>query len=186
MLYSRREWLVTSSFLTTSAFVNWRNKGIYQYLMAKVTATKTVLPEGKYLPFDWSFGEIGVNTEGVHLSWSQTNISKKSGIRLRITSATDVREVVVLEVKTATSGKKIGDLDIRFAHLLQPFEIEIPAESIKIVLAEGVQLTMKQGTKPFWFFSEKQKSKKLTRTSWRPGIAQRIERCTGFWKTPRG
>ena len=149
--------LVSSALLTTTAVLGnaAKNRG-YQYLLAQVKAVKTALPEGKYIPFDWSFSEIGVNTEGVHLSWNTKSISKKSNLRLRITGATDVREIVVLEIKTAISGKKIGELDLRFAHLLQPFEIEIPSEDIKFVLAEGIILTMKQGTKPFWFFTKNQ------------------------------
>ena len=182
MKLNRRQMLISTALLTTSAVLGRTEKRApYRYVLAKVKATKTALPEGKYIPFDWSFGEIVENTEGVgdfrlgmsdvgdglpkseipnpksnegvHLSWNETNISKKSSVRLRITSATDVREVLVLEVKTAISGKKIADWNLQFAAMLQPFELEIPKEFIKIVEEEGITLTMLKGTKPFWFFS---------------------------------
>ena len=58
--------LVKSALLTTTAiFGNTEKKQAYKYFLAQVTATKTALPEGKYIPFDWAFSEIGVNTEGV-------------------------------------------------------------------------------------------------------------------------
>jgi unsaturated rhamnogalacturonyl hydrolase len=73
---------------------------------------------------------------------------------LRITSATDVREVLVLEVKTAISGKKISDLNLQFACYMQPFDLAIADEDVEAVFTEGVVLTMKQGSKPFWFFTK--------------------------------
>ena len=174
--------LIRSALLTTTAVFGEVKKGKYQYLLAQVTAAKTALPTGKYIPFDWSFSEIGVNTEGVvdfglgisdvgstspkseisnpksnegvHLSWNNINIPKKSAARLRITSATDVREICIIEAKTAISGKKIGILDMRFAHYMQPFELEISAEIIKTVRTEGIILTLTEGTKPLWIFTD--------------------------------
>ena len=183
--------LVKSALLTTTAiFGNTEKKQAYKYFLAQVTATKTALPEGKYIPFDWAFSEIGVNTEGVvdfglgisdvgstppkseisnpksnegvFMSWNNINIPKKSAVRLRITSATDVREICILQAKTAISGKKVGILDMRFAHYMQPFELEISAEMIKTVIAEGITLTLKEGTKPLWIFSNGDKGQTAT------------------------
>ncbi len=150
---TRRQMLATVAVLTsTSVFGKWEKDSSYQYLLVKVEGSKNNLPSDKYIPFDWAFIEISAGNEGVKLSWK--TIPKNSSLRLRITSATDVREVCILEIKTTISGKKIAEWDIRFAAMLQPFELEIPKEFIKLIVEEGITLTMLKGTKPFWFFSK--------------------------------
>jgi len=157
---NRRQMLAAAAVLTSSSvFGQEKANPAYRYVLAKVEGSKNNLPADKYIPFDWAFSEIAAGSEGVKLSWNQLGIPKKSSLRLRITSATDVREVLVLEVKTAISGKKIADWNLQFAAMLQPFELEIPAEDAKLVLAEGVQLTMLKGSKPFWFFAENNATK---------------------------
>jgi len=144
----------TALFASSSAFGKlWQENGAYQYFLAKIDGPNPVLPANKYIPFDWGFSEISVANEGIKLTWNTPVIQKESLVRLRITSATDVREVCVLAVKTAVSGKKIGELDIRFAHYMQPFELPIAPEDISAVLQEGITLQLIKGTKPFWFFS---------------------------------
>ncbi len=150
---SRRQMLAASALLATATtFEKWMKKVSYSYVLASVAGAKAVLPVDKYIPFEWAFGEIKENTEGVKLTWQQGIFKPKQSVRLRLTSATDVREVLILEVKTAVTHKKIADWDMRFAAYMQPFDLEIKAEDVKTVFTEGVILTMKQGTKPFWFF----------------------------------
>ena len=152
--------LKTATLLATAVpLENWVPNDAYKYLLAKVTDSQKILPLDKYIPFDWAFGEISTGNEGIKLSWNKAIPSKKESVRLRITSATDVREIVVLEVKTAISGKKIADWDLRFAAMLQPFELPIPSEYLKIVFTEGITIKMVKGTKPFWFFTENNSSK---------------------------
>ena len=149
----------TTLLATSTAFGHSEAKGSYEYLLGKVSGGETVLPTDKYIAFDWTFSEISAGNEGIKLSWNQALPTKKESVHLRITSATDVREVLVLEVKTAKSGKKIADWDLRFAALLQPFELPIPTEELKAVFDEGVTLKMVKGTKPFWFFTNKNSDK---------------------------
>ncbi|NBB21983.1 hypothetical protein GVN20_21680 [Runella sp. CRIBMP] len=160
MLYSRRQMLKTATLLaTTSPFENWAVNAAYSYLLAKVTEEEAILPTDKYIAFDWSFSEISAGHEGIKLNWNQPLSSKNQFASLRITSATDVREVLVLEVSTAKTGKKIADWDMRFAALLQPFELQIPQEYLQAVFDEGITLKMAKGTKPFWFFKNNHSAK---------------------------
>jgi unsaturated rhamnogalacturonyl hydrolase len=125
----------------------------YQYFLAKTLGGESSLSTDKYIPFEWAFSEISNGSEGVKLSWNQLIPTNNESIHLRITSATDVREVLVLEVKTAITGKKIADWDLRFAALMQPFDLEIPKENLKAVFTEGIILKVVKGTKPFCFFT---------------------------------
>ncbi len=132
---------------------DWGKQKAYRYVLANVTGGEAILPNDKYIPFDWAFSEISAGNEGIKLGWKDVDVSDKSMARLRMTSATDVREALVLEVKTAKSGKKIADWNLQFAAYMQPFDLEISQEILKTVLAEGLSLKMLKGTKPFWFFS---------------------------------
>ena len=125
---------------------------MYKYFSANISPSKTSYLEDKYIPFDWSVGEIVKNTEGVKLTWRQAMPTEKQSVRLRITSATDVREVLILEVRTAVSQLKIAEWNIQFAAYMQPFELDIPNEFVAAVFTEGIQLTIKEGTQYFWFF----------------------------------
>ncbi len=146
--------LATTAFFTSiSVFGNKKKMPAYQYFLAKVDGSKVNLPTDKYIPFNWAFSEISAENEGVKLSWNQSNIPKNASYRLRITSATDVREVLVLEVKSAISGKIIAEWNLQFAAMLQPFDLDISEEDSKLLLSEGIQLRILKGTKPFWFFS---------------------------------
>lgn len=155
---TRRDWLATAVLLTTSAFGIGRQIAPYRYVLAAESGSAMPLPNGKYIPFEWGFGEVppvGVsgNGNGLKLAWNQpVTVPANSRATMRITSATDVRENVEITVKTAVSGKLVGTFDSRFAMYLQPFELPIPATDLPAVLAEGVNLTMAAGSKPFWFF----------------------------------
>jgi len=135
--------------------------------MAQVAGAPAIIPADKYVPFDWAVSEIRRDGDGLKLTWNQDKTTRKSRATpgratpgratpgratLRLTSATDVREEIAVDVKTSASGRMIGTFDIRFAMYLQPFELPIPAADLALVLAEGVTLTMVKGSKPFWFF----------------------------------
>jgi unsaturated rhamnogalacturonyl hydrolase len=155
MNFTRRQMLKTATILASTApFENWVKADAYQYLLAKVSGREAILPTDNYIAFDWVFSVISAENEGIKLSWNQTIPQKNESARLRITSATDVREELIFEVKTAVSGKKIADWDLRFAALMQPFELPIPKEDLQAVFKEGIILKMIKGTKTFWFFSE--------------------------------
>jgi unsaturated rhamnogalacturonyl hydrolase len=157
---NRRQMLKTTSLLvSTPSFENWKEIEAYQYWLANVSGGEAQLPKDKYIPFDWSFSEISNENGGIKLKWKAKNLDKKSLARLRITSATDVREAFVLEVKTTISNTKIADWDLQFAVYMQPFDLEIPKEMINEVLEEGISLKTIKGTKPFWIFTESGSSK---------------------------
>ncbi len=155
---TRRDWLATAVLLTTSVFGMGKQTAPYRYVLAAESGRATPLPNGGYVPFEWGFGEVPPvgapgNGNGLKLTWNQPAAAPaNSRATLRLTSATDVRENVEITVKTAVSGKFVGTFDIRFAMYLQPFELPVPATDLPAVLAEGVNLTMAAGSKPFWFF----------------------------------
>jgi hypothetical protein len=137
---NRREMLKATTMLaSTITIANWAIRKQYRYALAKISGGDALFPNGKYIPFDWSFSEISNQNEGIKLSWDNIAIKSKDSARLRITSATDVREALVLEVRTAISNKKIADWDLQFAAYMQPFDLEISKENVEEVLYSAME-----------------------------------------------
>jgi unsaturated rhamnogalacturonyl hydrolase len=159
MILTRRNMLKAATVLiSTPSCRIWAKNDVYRYLLAKVSGGDSILPKDKYIAFDWAFSEISADNEGVKLNWNHGISQKNESLSLRITSATDVRENLELEVRTAISNKLIANWDLRYAALLQPFDLPIPKEHIEAVFTEGIILKMLKGTKPFWFFSDNKTS----------------------------
>jgi len=167
---NRREMLKATTMLaSTITIANWAIRKQYRYELANISGGDAIIPNGKYISFDWSFSEISNQNKGIKLSWNNLDIKSKDSARLRITSATDVREALVLEVRSAISNRKIADWNLQFAAYMQPFDLEIPRENVEEVLSEGIFLTIKKGTKPFWIFTNKN-SQKFTPNAYLPHL----------------
>lgn len=154
--YSRREWLQMSSMavaaasLPTILLAIHHSSTSYRYQIAVTKAVPFSLPANKSVPFNWAVAELPVNASSIQFSWSKKINPKGSTIQFRLTSATDVREECVLEL--ATANQIIGTLDVRYAHYMQPFEIDIPLALLPQILSDGLTVKMIKGTKPYWFF----------------------------------
>ncbi len=110
------------------------------------------MAEGKRLPFEWNAFAVPLPgaTEYPVLKW--TDLPSTGAGRLRFTIAIDLREEIAIDIRLAKSGEKIGELDIRFAPVLEPFEIILTDEQTRKVADEGISLVMTKGENPVWFF----------------------------------
>lgn len=151
--------LILICFLLQDKVINAQES--FQYYLSTVKQNKMELPVGKTIPFDWKAVAILGGAENILLTFNDKINAKNKKIWFRITSATDVREDVVVEVKSAKSGKIIGEFDIRYAHYMQPFQLEISKKELKLILREGVVLNLKKGSAPFWIFVPDQNNKQI-------------------------
>ncbi|TCD28343.1 hypothetical protein EZ456_06575 [Pedobacter psychrodurus] len=154
---NRKEWLKFSAVALTSVLVSdklWsKNKpGSLNYLMAEITSAPLLSLGDNTIPFNWTVAEIKPDNVGLQMNWSQ-KLEKNTDAYFRLTSATDIREECIIELSLASTKRKIGQLDIKYAHYMQPFEIIIPPVLMPLILQEGITLKMIKGTKPFWFFA---------------------------------
>ena len=109
------------------------------------------LPAGKRVPFEWrAFAVPEPGENGPVLRWDIRPLEQPS--RLRVTTAIDGREEKLVDVLLAESGDKIGELDLRFTPVLEPFEVLLSASRTRQVLEQGVRLSMRFGSSPVWFF----------------------------------
>lgn len=86
----------------------------------------------------------------VTLSWPQAPTAEAGGW-LRVTTGIDDREQKRIEVRLAVSGRVIGELDLRFAHAQEAFQLRLDAAVWAEVVSEGVTLTLLEPVKrPLW------------------------------------
>lgn len=123
---------------------------------ANAEAPTAIVPAGKRVPFGWSAFAVAAaqSTLPVVLSWPRPS-SFKTPMRLRVTTALDVRENKLVEARTAQTNELLGTFDIRFASICQPFEIVLAPEKVDLAAREGVRLQMTRGEAPLWLFDGK-------------------------------
>ncbi|WNR42813.1 glycoside hydrolase family 88 protein [Paenibacillus roseipurpureus] len=113
----------------------------------------SVIPVGKRLPLGWKALPIGgVAKDCVRLSLGRAVMKQPAW--LRVTVALDVREAVRIEVLSAVSETVLGELDIRYASVFQPFQLWLSAAQAERLSYEGVLLRLRQGSSPIWVFIE--------------------------------
>ncbi len=133
----------------------------YEYHLAEKIGNAAAIPDGYDISFDWQAALIPQSSGGLKLAWNPGTFPKNQPARLRIVSATDGREVVRLRVRTARTGTDLGELDVRFAIYMQPFELEISPENLPKVLDEGIVLQQVEGENPFYIFTNSESANKL-------------------------
>ncbi|MFC3559269.1 glycoside hydrolase family 88 protein [Pedobacter jamesrossensis] len=158
---NRRNWLQFSSSALAALLLSnntWAIEELqnFEYLVSDSLTEPSFKSDTITFPFDWLVSEITTNGKDLRLNWSR-EIKQAKKVFFRITSATDIREECTLQLLTAKSKKEIGTLDMRFAHYMQPFEVLIEENLIKIVLEEGIVLKKISGVKPLYVFTPSEK-----------------------------
>lgn len=127
----------------------------YHLPASTVKSPKAQVPIGKRTPFGWdTFVVPQTGKSGrVTIGFEKTD-SPYDEMRLRVCSVLDIREDVIINVYSVASKLLIGSFDIRYPHILQPFELLIDPSHHSDVLRKGVTLRMVKGNVPTWFLSQ--------------------------------
>lgn len=128
------------------------------HVLAPVPATAPVLlPKGKRVPAGWPAFAVGADPVVLRLAAGGGAGAADGGAagsgpaRLRVTTALDDREPRRVEVALAgPGGARLGELDLRFAHAIETFELEVPDAAE--VARRGVTLRLLGSGAPLWFF----------------------------------
>ncbi|MBD2847825.1 hypothetical protein IDH44_21740 [Paenibacillus sp. IB182496] len=125
-------------------------------LASQVEAPELAIAPDKRLPFGWR--AIPVQASGgaaTGLYWkADADEWTGTSARLRVTVALDVREEKRIEVLLTESKTAVGELDIRYAYVFQPFELLLDQAAATAALREGLSLRMTKGEQPLWLFFE--------------------------------
>lgn len=121
---------------------------------ASIKAPKVQVPLGKRTPFGWDTFVVPPSGKSgrVSIQFGKTDMPFAE-MRLRLCSVMDTREEILINVFSAATKLLIGSFDIRYPHILQPFELLIDPSHQVDILRKGVSLQMVKGTVPVWFLS---------------------------------
>lgn len=119
------------------------------------SASLREIPADKRIPFGWKSAVVAESGSGeaTFFSWEGL-VFKCNQMRMRITVALDVREEKLIEVFLPESGRVIGEFDIKYAYVFQPFEVVINENDAEEALKQGIGLRMIKGEHPLWIFYE--------------------------------
>lgn len=121
----------------------------YQVLSAE--GPSQPLPAGKRVPFGWSAFPVGTAPVTLSLPAMAPRLGSGSVV-LRLTTAIDDRQPRLVEVAVAGGGRMLGQLDLRFAHAIETFQLAIPANAGAEAAAKGLTLRLVEDGPPLWFF----------------------------------
>lgn len=110
------------------------------------------LPAGKRVTGDWPAFSLG--SRPVLLRPPAAPSWPTSGAWLRITTAIDDREPRFIAVAVGGGGRILGRLDLRFAHAIETFQLELPKAAVAEVQSRGVELRLEGTGAPMWFFTD--------------------------------
>ncbi len=125
----------------------------YRLLQGTIDSKPTLrLAAGKATPFNWAYHLI--DNTGITIEWNEkVNTDSFPFARFRISTATDVREPCVFEIRLKESSEKLGELDIRYATYLQVYELILDSGQVKNILEQGVTIQQIKGKQPQAIFS---------------------------------
>lgn len=114
------------------------------------SAPEVAVPSGKRTPFGWS--TVAIAATPLVLGWPDFPSDLRSS-HLRLGVALDVRDEKLIEAVLPQSGRVVGVFDVRYASLLQVFEIPLAPADAEAIVTEGVALRTIQGV-PLRVFGE--------------------------------
>lgn len=144
--------LAAGALLFSPAFACSKNTNWERFLVTEVKPPQVTFPPEKRVPLGWKAFPVALNQPATIISFSKS-VKTKNKIWLRITAAIDFRESKKIVASLAESGTELGVFDMHFAHPFQPFQIEIDSKYIKQIAREGIALTLTNGEKDAWFFT---------------------------------
>lgn len=110
------------------------------------------LPAGKRVTGSWPAFCLGSRPSTLRPSAAPA--SSASGAWLRITTAIDDRQPRIIAVAVGGGGRMLGRLDLRFAHAIETFQLELSNAAVAEIQSRGVELRLEGAGAPMWFFTD--------------------------------
>ena len=107
------------------------------------------------VPFGWKAFSLSPAGKGRILKINRKiKIQPGHNYYLRLTIAIDIREEKTVEVMDPATREVFGEIDIRYAPVLNMFELPLTADQISQVQQNGIILRLAKGTEPLWIFEQ--------------------------------
>lgn len=102
-------------------------------------------------PFGWPILRLDPNAT---VALPPVPTAAAAGGWLRFTTSIDDREVKRVSAFLAASRRPLGDLELPYAHSLQPFQLRLIASDFADAAREGIVLSLTKATSPLWILAE--------------------------------
>lgn len=118
-----------------------------RHVTAEVTSSSGLpVPKGQRAPFGWKTVTITTaDKPALILKWP-ADTRTPNPTHLRIAVALDERDAKIVEVALADSGRKIGEIDVRFPAPFQIYQLSVSAPDAADMIREGVALRLAKGS----------------------------------------
>ncbi len=122
------------------------------YAVAHASGFRDLLiPAGRRLTRGWAAFPL-THDQPVALRWDTPPAA--GAARLRVSVAIDERDARRVTVTLNGTGRTLGVLDIRYAHIFQPFELALSAGDASAAAEHGVTLHLGGGSTPLWLLHD--------------------------------
>ncbi|RIK19189.1 MAG: hypothetical protein DCC53_14270 [Chloroflexi bacterium] len=122
------------------------------YAVAHASGFRDLLiPAGRRLTRGWAAFPL-THDQPVALRWDTPPAA--GAARLRVSVAIDERDARRVTVTLNGTGRTLGVLDIRYAHIFQPFELALSAGDASAAAEYGVTLHLGGGSTPLWLLHD--------------------------------
>lgn len=122
-------------------------------VLAPVAGPVVPFPAGKRVPVGWPAFAVGSGP--VILRLAAPGEAAAGPAALRLTTALDDRQPRVVEVALPGAGAEarvLGRFDLRFAHAIETFSLDLSGPDVAAVRTRGLALRLVGDGAPLWFF----------------------------------
>lgn len=109
--------------------------------------------DSRRAPFGWPTLKL-IPGEDCDLQLDSRAADFSRGGWLRITTSIDDREEKILQVISMKDGSVLGEIDLKFAHSLEPYQFRMEAEAFEAASRHGLRLRLSQASGPLWILAE--------------------------------
>ena len=126
-------------------------------------------PATKRIPAGWSAFALVYGRKLALKPVNAATVPCHRPVWLRLTTAIDDRVLRTIAV-SLPSGKSLGILDLRYAHAIEMFELELVGDDALAARRDGVVLSLQDDDDPIWFFSSSGGSDLALPTEYHPHL----------------
>lgn len=123
-------------------------------VLAPVAGPVVPFPAGKRVPAGWPAFAVGSGPVILRLA-APGDAAGAGPAALRLTTALDDRQPRIVEISLAGAGAEarvLGRFDLRFAHAIETFSLDLSGPDVAAVRARGLALRLVGEGAPLWFF----------------------------------
>lgn len=117
-------------------------------------APSSPIPVGKRVTGDWPAFSLGQQPVLLRPPATSSPAWPAGAAWLRITTAIDDREPRFISVTVGGGGRALGRFDLRFAHAIETFQLELPAAAVAEIRTRGIELKLEGTGAPMWLFTD--------------------------------